>query len=607
MFDFVQKNTVFIKVILGAVALTFVGFGVGSYATSQDDPYLAKVDGNKIYKQDIDRVLNGKPADNATRQQVLDSLIRQQLLLADARAAGLRISDEELRRAIASVPVFQEGGKFSPVRYQQYLESQYLSPTAFEQKLRDDLLLQKQLSAFVDSSFVTRGAVSRVQQLLGERREIAEYRLNASDFLKDITIDDAAIKKFYDANANRFRTPEAVRVEYLVLSQDEVAKNIAVNDDEARRYFDEHKSELGQEERKVAHILLTVDKNATAAQKAKVKAEAEAIAREVAAKPTSFAQVATARSQDPGSAAKGGDLGWFGHGAMVKPFEDAAFKLAKGQISGVVETEFGYHVLKLEDIKTPDFESSKADIVARLARQKAGATFREQNEKLGDIAYQQSDSLKPAAEQLKLKIETSDWIVRGQPAPGLLAGAKVQAAVFADDVLKGKHNSEPVEAEPGKVVVARIVEHRPAALQPLDKVAAAIRAELAGQEALQRAIKQGQAKLADLQAGKGGEPAFAAAYQVSRNQPGKLGMDAARSVFAAKAHGKLPVYAGSQDANGYTVYRIGKLIAPEAATPEQLQQLSGMLAQSQANIEASSYIAGLREKFKVTVKQMPAE
>lgn len=609
MFEFVQNNKFVIKVILGAIALTFVGFGVGSYTTAVDEPYLAKVGDVKIHKQDLDRALEGQPADAATRQAVLENLIRQQLLLSDARDAGLTVSAAQLRKAIAAIPALQENGAFSAERYKQFLAGRYLSSAAFEEMIKRDVLLQGQVASLLGSQIVPRTVVERMAGVLGESREVRALALKPEAFAAEVKTDDAALKAFYDASLKRFRTPEAIKLDYVVLSQDALAAAQVVTDQEVESYYNEHKSDFGSEERRVAHILLTVPAKASAEQKSKVRSAAEALLKEARANPAKFAELAKARSQDPGSAANGGDLGFFGRGAMVKPFEEVAFRMQPGQISEVVETEFGFHILKLEEVKQPVFAAVKGEVEQRLKRQKAAAQFRAASEKLGELAYQQGDSLKAISEQLKLTPQRSDWLVRGKPASDpLLNNPKLLEAAFSDDVLKGKHNSEPLDIGKSTLVVVRVAEHQPERQQALAEVKDAIKAELVLREGARLAEKRGEALLAELKAGKNvdSQP-WEAAKMVSRRALGDLSLSEVRAVFAASAT-KLPAFAGvKQDGGSYVLYRIDKVIPATAPSAAERSQLSGLIGEMSANAQVASYLEALREKYKVTLSQQPAE
>ncbi|EEG08834.1 PpiC-type peptidyl-prolyl cis-trans isomerase [Pseudogulbenkiania ferrooxidans 2002] len=340
-----------------------------------------------------------------------------------------------------------------------------------------------------------------------------------------------------------------------------------------------------------------------------MRSAAEVLLKEVRANPAKFAELAKTRSQDPGSAANGGDLGFFGRGAMVKPFEDVAFRMQPGQISELVETEFGFHILKLDEVKQPVFAAVKGEVEQRLKRQKAAAQFRAASEKLGELAYQQADSLKAISDQLKLSPQHSDWLVRGKPASDpVLNNPKLLEAAFSDDVLKGKHNSEPVDLGKNTLVVVRVAEHQPERQQTLAEVQNVIKAELVRREGAKLAEKRGDALLTELKAGKNidSQP-WEPAQTVSRRSFGALSLPEVRAVFAASAT-KLPAFAGvKQDGGNYVVYRIDKVIPAPAPSLAERSQLSGLIGEMNANAQVASYLEALREKYKVTLSQQPAE
>lgn len=602
MFEFVQNNKTVIQVILGAVALTFVGFGVGSYSSATDDPYLVKVGKTKIYKRDLDRALEGQPSDPAARQAALENLIRQELLLAEARDHGVAVSPEQLRKVIASIPAFQENGQFSSQRYSEFLKSRYPNPEAFEADISRDILLQSQLNSVAGTQFVSNTVVTRVAGLLGEGRELQQLVLKPSDFGAEVKTDAAALKAYYDANAKRFKLPEQVKLDYVVLSQDALAQGIKVSDADVQKYYDQHKADLAGEQRRASHILLTVAKDAKPEQKAKVKAEAEAILKDVRANPAKFAELAKAKSQDPGSAEKGGDLGFFGHGMMVKPFDDAVFKLKPGQISDLVETEYGFHIIRLDAVKSQSLEDVKGAIVDKLQKQKSAALFREQADKLNEVAYQQADSLKGVVDALNLEVKHSDWMQRNQPSQDeLLGNAKLLSAVFSDDVLKKKHNSEVVDIGGNRLVVARIAEHQPERQQPLADVSDAIRKELVEREGAKLADKKGQALLAELKAGKGVDAQkWGQSATVSRRAAAGMPAADVRAVFAV-AGSKLPGFAGVRhDTGEYVIYRVNKVVPAPAVTDADRAQLGNVLGELSANSQLASYLKALREKYPVT-------
>lgn len=608
MFDFVQNNNTAIKVILGAVALTFVGFGVGSYSAAVEDPYLAKVGDAKIYQKDVERQLEGQPANAASRQAVLENLIRQEMLLAEARGNHLAVSPQQLRAAIASIPAFQDNGQFSAARYTEFLQARYMSPQAFEEQMGRDLLLQAQVAPYLNGNLVSHTLAARMAALVSEVREVRSVVLKPEQFAANVKLDDAMVKAYYDANLKRFKTADQAKLEYVTLSQDAIAQAISVSDADAKAYYDKHAGEFSSEERKVSHILLTVDAKAPAADKAKVKAQAEALLKEVRANPARFGELAKTRSQDPGSAPNGGDLGFFGRGVMTKPFESVAFAMKPGQISEVVETEFGYHILKLDAVKSSDFESQKAAVVDKLRKQKAAAAYRAAVEKLTDVAYQQGDSLKGVEAALNLKAQQSDFVPRsGKAGDPLLGNAKLLEAAFSDDVLKKKHNSEPVNVGNNTLVVVRVAEFQPARQRALAEVQAEIRTELTAREGAKLAAERGAAMLAELKAGKGTSPSWGEARNLSRRDAAGTPVAELRAVFAANPK-QLPAYAGVKRDNGeYVLYSVDKVVPSQSLTPEQTAQLGMLLGEMSANNLMSAYLEQLRQKHKVVISQTPAE
>jgi len=608
MFDFVQNNNTAIKIILGAVALTFVGFGVGSYSAAVEDPYLAKVGNAKIYQKDVERQLEGQPINAASRQAVLENLIRQEMLLAEARGNHLAVSAQQLRTAIAGIPAFQDGGKFSAARYSEFLQARYMSPQAFEEQMSRDLLLQAQVAPYLNGNLVSHTLTARMAALVSEVREVRSMVLKPEQFAGDVKLDDAMIKAYYDANLKRFKTADQVKLAYVTLSQEAIAQSIAVSDADAKAYYDKHAGEFSAEERKVSHILLTVDAKAPAADRAKVKAQADALLKEVRANPARFAELAKARSQDPGSAANGGDLGFFGRGVMTKPFEAVAFAMKPEQISEVVETEFGYHILKLDAVKTSDFESQKAAVIDKLRKQKAAAAYRAAVEKLTDVAYQQGDSLKGVEAALNLKAQQSDFVPRsGKPGDPVLGNAKLLEAAFSDDVLKKKHNSEPVDVGNNTLVVVRVAEFQPARQRALAEVQAEIRTELLAREGAKLAAQRGAAMLAELKAGKPAPASWGPAANLSRRDPAGTPVAELRAVFAANAK-QLPAFAGVKRDNGeYVLYSVDKVMPSQSLTPEQTAQLGMLLGEMSANNLMSAYLEQLRQKHKVVISQTPAE
>jgi peptidyl-prolyl cis-trans isomerase D len=601
MFTFVENNKVVIQIILGAVALTFVGFGVSSYSTVVDDPYLVKIGATKITMRDLDRELNGQPVDATSRQRALDGMIQRDLLLSDAQATGLTVSATQLQQAISVIPQFQDNGQFSLSKYKDFLAERQLTGPQFEERISRDLLMQSQLSPFTSGQIVSRTLTAQLAATLGETRAVRALLLTPQSFAAQVKTDDAAVSAYYKANAARFKAPEAVRLGYVVLSQEQLAQSLVPTAEETQKYYTQHQAEFGAEQRRASHILLTVPQGASAEVQARVKAEAEALLKQVRANPASFAAVARSRSQDPGSADKGGDLGFFAHGAMVKSFDAAVFSMKPGQISNLVKSEYGYHIIRLDEVKHPDLEASRAQVEQRVKLQKAAALFRSKVETLTEVAYQQGDSLKGVADALNLTPQQSGWVARDKAATDpVLSNPKVLAAAFSNDVLLKKHNSEPIDLGNNSMVVVRVLDHQPAHMLALADVKDAIKAELVSVEGAKLAAARGAALSAALKAGKGSEAqGWSQSHAVSRQNTAGLPPADLQAIFSANTS-KLPAFAGVKHATGeYVIYRVDQVQAAAAATPDQRQQLAGVIGQMNANAQAMSYLSALRLKFPI--------
>ncbi|HEY9103024.1 MAG TPA: peptidylprolyl isomerase [Chitinimonas sp.] len=603
MFDFVDKNRQFASVALGLVGLgLLVGGGVAGYSASGfGSDYLAKVDGVKIGERDLAAANNGQPVADAQKPQLLQELIQRQMLLNEANKRYVRASDAQLREQILKIPAFKdEKGQFSAERYKELLAARQMSIPQFEAKLAEDLRLQQLVGSLMGSSISSKAAGDRLITALATPRDVAMYHYGPERFLDQVKLTDADIKQYYDTHLNDYRLPERVKLEYVVLSREELAQGIAVDAAKVQAYFEAHKAELAPEERQVRHILVKVDANADKAAKDAAKQKAEKLLSELKQNGNRFAELAKANSDDPGSAAQGGDLGFFGRGAMVKPFEDTAFKLKKGELSGLVETQYGYHILQLTDVRAKTLAELTPVIEQRIKLEEGQKRFQAETEKFSDLVYQKAESLQPAAEAYKLTIKQSDWVSRDGSADPLLNNAKLREAVFGDDVLVKKHNAEAVEVAPGTLVAARVSAHEAAKLQPLADVTAKISDTLKRERAVKLAQEAGKQALADLQAGKTPAVEWSAAKPVSRLQPQGLGKPELDAVFTVPA-AKLPGYAGAQNATGYSLFRVAAATA-QPLEPAMRANLAGSLEQVAGQQDLNGYMAQLRKSQKVESK-----
>lgn len=575
MFDFVQEKKRYVYVILILMVLPFAFFGVDSYRHAGSGDAPAVVNGTKISAQELENGVRQQqeqlrqrmgagfdPAmfdTPAMQHAVLDGLVSQRLLADRAKAAGLTVTDEQIAQLIGSIEAFQDNGKFDKKRYETVLANNNLTPLMYEGRVRDELLRQQLSEAYLQNGYLAQTSVDKIIRLNEQQRVISVAPVAMQPLLAQVKIDASAIQKYYEQNAKAFSLPEQARVAYVKFSPESLFAKVDVAADEVHKFYDEHATEFGRaEQRQVSHILIGVAATAPQAEQDAAKSKAEKVLAELKQTPAKFAALARQYSQDPGSASKGGDLGVFGRGMMVKPFEDAAFTLKQGELSGLVKSDFGYHLIKVTAIqaaRVQPFEEVKAAITMRLRQQKAAEKFTELAEKFSNTVYEQSDTLKPAAELIGAKVEQSDWLSKDLPSAPLW-NAKSLQAVFSEDVLKNKRNTAAVEVAPSTLVAARLIEYKPASVRPLAEVQAVIQQKLVAEQAAILAAQQGKAELDALQKTGKTHLLWSASQSITRGQHGSLDMALVRQIFQANSE-KLPQYVGAESAQGgYVVVRV---------------------------------------------------
>lgn len=622
MFDAVRNNPKIVQVFLGLITLPFAFFGMEAYFNNSGPggDAAAKVGSVEISSLQLDQALRDQ--ENLLREQmggafdksfietpefksaVLDRLINETALKTSVRESKLVVSPEAIQAYIKSQPEFQENGQFSFPLYEARARAQGLTPQGVEQRVREGLAQQMLMLPIAYSNFSAAPSVQRLLALENEERSISELVFDASQFAERVKLTDELVRKYYDDNQARFQTPEQVKFEYVILSLDEIENQIKVGDAEARKWYDDNlKSFEGNEERRASHILVQVAADAKADVRAAARKKADDLLAKLKAAPVKFAELAKANSDDPGSAENGGDLGFFGRGAMVKPFEDAVFALQPREISGVVETEFGYHIIMLSDSKggkTKSFEEVKAEALAGARKQLANQRFAELADQFSNLVYEQPDALKPVAEKFSLKLIQTDWVTR-EALPPMLRNQKLLASLFSTDSLQNRGNTEAVDLGNGMVVSARILEHKPVAVRSFDEVKS-LAAELAkAEESARLAASEGEIALKKLQSGEAVTGNWKSTRVLKRSSP-ELSAESRTAVFAASAD-KLPAYVGSSRQAAYSIYRIEKVNMPavvndEAALKEMRKQYAMALGQE----DLRAYIAGVRDRQGVKLQ-----
>jgi peptidyl-prolyl cis-trans isomerase D len=632
MFAYVDKHKTIAQVVLSIITLTFIFFGTYSYFQRPSAIVaVATVNGDKVTQRDFDDLLreqqqrmegqlkqNYDPAmfDNPeVRFALVDQLINQQLLHRQAQDAHLRVTDVQLQNYIAAIPAFQEDGKFSPDRYKLVLSGQNMTPGMFEDKLRDDLTLAPLQEPITAGNIVAKSSAERYLTLLEQKRTVATASIDADPFIKDAKVDDAAVKKFFDENQALLKSPEQVRLEYIVLSPETLAAQISVTPEEVRARYDQNAAAYGSaEERSAAHILIAVKPDASDADKAAARKKADDIAAQVRANPSRFAELAKGDSQDPGSAPQGGDLGSFAHDAMVKPFADAVFAAKVGDIVGPVQSDFGYHVIKVTGItpaKLRPFDSVKTEIEASLRKAKAQQQFAATAEKFTNMVYEQADSLQGVGKALNVKVNETPFIGRAQVQQLAQNNPKFADAVFSADSTSSKRNTDAIEVAPNTLIAGRVLEYKPAAARPFDAVKDEIRRQLVRRQAIELAQATGQQKLALLAQGKSDKEVgltFSAPVELARNQPAPgMAPDALVRIFQVDAK-KLPGYVGNaNERGGYSIYRVSAVTDPTALDDARIKLVDTRLGDQVGRELMMSYLGSLRAKADVKINQANLE
>ena len=628
MFEAIRKHSKIVMFLLFLLVIpSFVLVGIDSNYFSEKSPVVARVDGHKItqadwdnaHREETDRIraqspnVDPKQLDTPqARYATLERLVRDRVFAAAAQSSHLITSDARLARALQDIPAIaalkRPDGSLDTEAYRSLVGAQGLTPEGFEANVRRELSVSQVMGGVMSTAFATDAAAKLAFDSLYQRREIQVARFNATDYAKQVNPTEADIEAFYKANAQRFQQQEQAAVEYVVLDLDSVRSGIRVNEDDLRTYYKENLTRLAaKEERRASHILINAAKDAPAADREQAKARAQELLAQVRKSPASFAEVAKKSSQDSGSAPAGGDLNFFGRGAMVKPFEDAVFAMKKGEISDVVESDFGYHIILLTDIKTPrqpSFEELRPSLEAELKQQQAQRKFAEVAEAFTNSVYEQPDSLKPVADSLKLKIQTAEGVTRipGPGASGPLANPKFLEALFANDSVEGKRNTSAIEVGPSQLVAGRISTYTPTRTLPLQEVSDRARLLLIAEKSAELARKDAEAKKAAWTGNAAPAAGLAPAVVVSRDQTQNLPRAVVDAALRASPD-NLPAWVSADlGSQGTAVVKVLRIIPREGADAQQAAQQRQQLQQWWTTAEGFAYYEMLKERFKVQIK-----
>ena len=620
MFDFIQKHRRVAQIFLALIGITFATWGIESYTRVRGgSDNAATVNGTPVSKREFEAELRrqqerqqdqfrrmfGRPleAESLDTPQIRKALL-DQLIAVRLATQGLTVPDEVLAEILSSDPAFQAEGKFSRAQYETMLRSQNppMSPREYEARLRQLLALRQTASAVADSAIVARAVSERLATLESEKREVSQSPITAEQFMGQAKVEDAEVKAYFDAHQAEFVSPERVRAEYVVLSADALAADEKVSAEDVKAAWE---GAFGQK----------------AKEREEARKKALAVLAEVKKDPARFAEIAKAESQDPGSKEHGGDLGFTGRGSFVKPFEDALYKMKPGAISGLVESEFGFHIIRLTGVQKKDgkeerrashilisapdagkpFEQMRAQIETELKKSRAAKRFNESAEAFGNLVYEQPDSLKPAAERFKLQVRTSPWIAKGVNQDlGPLDNAKLLAALFSQDSVKSRRNTDAIEVAPGQLVSARVIEYQPAGQRSFDEAKGEIAAKLKKQKAVALAQKDGAARLEQLRKGGAVAVKWGPTRNVSRRDAQGLPREFLEPIVTADTS-KLPAYVGIPVSDaGYLLVRITKVT--EADAKEKGVDGGTRAAMVAGGAQYDAYLASMRGRADVEIK-----
>ena len=630
MFDFIRNHKKIMQILLIILIFpSFVLFGLDGYQRlDEKGEAVASVDGVDIsrnewdqsHQNEISRMRTSMPNIDvsmfdtpAIKYGVLERLVQSKVLEASAKKLNLVVSDQKIAQSIAEMEVLasikKADGSLDLEKYRQLLAAQGMTPEVFENRMRSEAAIKQVVTGVTQSSVTFPSQMEVALDAFYQQREVQIAIFSASDYLADAKPTDEEVEKYFIARKEDYKSLETVDIEFVVLSQESIEKTVSVSEAELKAYFDQNQSNLAaKEERRASHILLNAPKELNDADKAKAKEKALSILDAVKKSPAQFADIAKKNSQDPGSAESGGDLGFFARGAMVKPFEDAAFNLKKGEISGLVQSDFGFHIIQLTDIKSAssaNFAQMRASLEVELKKQLAQKKYAEIAEQFTNMVYEQSDSYKSVAQKLKLDIQTASAVSNESNADPKTpwANPNVMKTVFSSESIKSLRNSEAIEIAPNTLISVRVTKHYPATYLSLEEVKPMLVQTVLNEKALTLAKKDGAAKLALWKASPE-KAQLQAAVALSRDQNLKLPGNLVDEAMRANPD-KLPVMMGVDlGAKGYGIVKVNKMLA-SAMNPTKTPELRQRFVKSWSTAENLAYFSYLKDILKVTFKEPP--
>ena len=627
MFDLVTKSKFLVSIVLGLIILTFAFFGVDSYFRGTSAaPEVAKIGDAPVSEQELAvalRAAQDRMREQASqnpemttylnspefRRAVLDDVIERRLLLGFAANSGMVVSADELRAVISDIQAFyDEHGHFSPTRYEQLLRAQNLTPETFENQIKQDLILSRIQGSLAGSAFVPDKVVQRLVRIRAQEREVSQLLISPADFKTKVSVSEEDARTYFDENRSLFQIPERARIEYLMLTPEIAAATVTVSDDELRRVYQERLSQFqSAEERRASHILIAVASGATDEEKQTAKEKASDIYRQLQESPGRFAELARTHSNDPGSAEQGGDLGFFQRGLMVAEFDKAAFALKVGEVSSPVQTQYGYHLIRIDEVKeveTKSFAQVRDELQEEIRKSEVQEAYLQAAQTFSDMVYTEYDSLQPTADALGLTVQESNWISpEGGGVNPLLNNPKLLEALFSAEMLEERRNTNAIEVGANTLVSARVVEHKTATDMPFADVSQDIVDHLGAQKAIELAREEGEATLAKLKDAEQLKLKWSKPGYVTLQRGQGLHAEGVRAVFSADTN-NLPAYAGVEADDGrYVVYRISAVRDVETISDDEVETANRQLTQLAVQEQHANYVGSLWERSNVVINE----
>jgi peptidyl-prolyl cis-trans isomerase D len=636
MLDFFRNHQRLMMALLILIVVPGLGIvGIQGFSSFFDESAnVASVNGRKITRMEYDGALR-QQVDRARqmlganfdakmfetpemRASLIDSLVQQRVLADETQRLHLTASDAAVRRALLADPTIaslrKPDGSVDVDQYKQLLAMQGMTPEQYDERVRYGLATDQIPGSIIGTAFTSKALAQSLSEIAEQHRDVQGLAFRTADYAAKVQPTDAQLTSYYNAHRDEFATPESATIQYVVMSPATLSAAIKPSDADLKKYYDDNIARFKtQAEVRASHILIVAPKDASAADQAKAKQQADAILAQVKAHPDQFAAIAQKESQDPGSAAKGGDLGYFSRGMIAggQAFDDAAFGLKKGEISGVVHTDFGYHIIEATDVKpsvTQPFDQVKDALTKDYLAQQAAKSLADSAEGFTSIVYEKSKTLQPAADKYALQVQTAT--VGTKPDPKLapdnpLNSPKFLSAIFASDAVKEHNNTQAIDVGNNTLIAGRVTDYKPAAVPPLDTIKDAVRAKVVAVEAAQAAVKDGEAKLAELQKSNA-TTGFSSVVKVSRNDAQGVPPLALAAIFKADSS-KLPAYVGVDlGKDGYAIYRVNGIEKSDPVSADRLAGAQQQVAQVYAQAEMEAYLDALKARSNVKIQHLPS-